>query len=96
MNIQKIQVNKLIPATYNPRKDLKPNDEEYIKIKNSIENFGFVSPLVINKDMTVIGGHQRLKVLIELGYTEIECIVVDLDKTSEKALNIALNKIQGD
>lgn len=96
MNIQKIQVNKLIPATYNPRKDLKPNDEEYIKIKNSIENFGFVSPLVINKDMTVIGGHQRLKVLIELGYTEIECIIVDLDKTSEKALNIALNKIQGD
>ena len=55
-----------------------------------------MSPLVINKDMTVIGGHQRLKVLIELGYTEIECIVVDLDKTSEKALNIALNKIQGD
>ena len=96
MNIQKIQVSKLIPATYNPRKDLKPNDEEYIKIKNSIENFGFVSPLVINKDMTVIGGHQRLKVLIELGYTEIECIIVDLDKTSEKALNIALNKIQGD
>lgn len=96
MNIQKIQINKLIPATYNPRKDLKPNDEEYIKIKNSIENFGFVSPLIVNKDMTVIGGHQRLKVLIELGYTELECIVVDLDKTREKALNIALNKIQGD
>ena len=69
---------------------------EYIKIKNSIENFGFVSPLIVNKDMTVIGGHQRLKVLIELGYTELECIVVDLDKTREKALNIALNKIQGD
>lgn len=96
MNIQKIQINKLIPATYNPRKDLKPDDEEYIKIKNSIESFGFVSPLVVNKDMTVIGGHQRLKVLIELGYTELECIVVDLDKTSEKALNVALNKIQGD
>lgn len=96
MNIQKIQISKLIPATYNPRKDLQPNDEEYIKIKNSIEKFGFVSPLVVNKDMTVIGGHQRLKVLIELGFTEIECIVVDLDKTSEKALNIALNKIQGD
>ena len=96
MNIQKIQISKLIPATYNPRKDLKPNDEEYIKIKNSIENFGFVSPLIVNKDMTVIGGHQRLKVLIELGYTELECIVVDLDKTREKALNIALNKIQGD
>ena len=96
MNIQIIDINKLIPATYNPRKDLKPDDAEYIKIKNSIVKFGFVSPLVINKDMTVIGGHQRLKVLKEFGKTEVECIVVDLDKTNEKALNIALNKIQGD
>lgn len=96
MDIQRISIDKLIPATYNPRKDLKPSDAEYIKIKNSIENFGFVSPLIINKDMTVIGGHQRLKVLKELGFTELECIVVELDKTNEKALNIALNKIQGD
>lgn len=96
MNIQIIDINKLIPATYNPRKDLKPDDAEYIKIKNSIVKFGFVSPLVINKDMTVIGGHQRLKVLKDLGITEVECIVVDLDKTNEKELNIALNKIQGD
>lgn len=96
MNIQIIDINKLIPATYNPRKDLKTDDAEYIKIKNSIVKFGFVSPLVINKDMTVIGGHQRLKVLKDLGITEVECIVVDLDKTNEKALNIALNKIQGD
>lgn len=96
MNIQKIKIDKLIPATYNPRKDLKPSDAEYVKIKNSIEKFGFVSPLVINKDMTVIGGHQRLKVLKEMGIVEVECIIVDLDKTNEKALNIALNKIQGD
>ena len=96
MNIKKIKIDNLVPATYNPRKDLKQSDPEYIKIKNSIENFGFVSPLIVNKDMTVIGGHQRLKVLKELKYNEIECIVVDLDKTNEKALNIALNKIQGD
>lgn len=96
MNIQKIKIDKLIPATYNPRKNLKPSDAEYVKIKNSIEKFGFVSPLVINKDMTVIGGHQRLKVLKEMEIVEVECIIVDLDKTNEKALNIALNKIQGD
>ena len=96
MEIQKIEINELIPATYNPRKDLKPSDEEYQKIKKSILEFGFVSPLVVNKDMTVIGGHQRLKVLQELGYTEVECIIVDLDKTKEKALNIALNKISGE
>lgn len=96
MEIQKIDINKLIPATYNPRKDLKPNDEEYIKIKNSIINFGYVEPIIINKDFTVVGGHQRLKVLKELNYEKIECIVVDLDKTQEKALNIALNKISGE
>ena len=96
MEIQKIDINKLIPATYNPRKDLKPNDKEYIKIKNSIINFGYVEPVSINKDFTVIGGHQRLKVLKELNYEKIECIVVDLDKTQEKALNIALNKISGE
>lgn len=93
MEIQKIATKKLIPATYNPRKDLKPNDMEYQKIKKSILEFGFVSPLVVNKDMTVIGGHQRLKVLQELGFEEVECIIVNLDKTKEKALNIALNKI---
>lgn len=93
MTIQKIETNKLIPATYNPRKDLKPEDTEYQKIKKSILEFGFVSPLVINKDMTVIGGHQRLKVLQELGFESVECIIVDLDKTKEKALNVALNKI---
>lgn len=96
MEIRKIETSKLIPATYNPRKDLQSKDEEYQKIKRSITEFGFVSPLIINKDMTVIGGHQRLKVLKELGFTELECIIVDLDKTQEKALNIALNKIQGD
>lgn len=96
MDIQKIKINLLIPATYNPRKDLKPDDEEYKKIKRSIENFGYVCPLIVNKDYTVIGGHQRLKVLQELGYNEVECVVVDLDKTKEKALNIALNKISGD
>ncbi len=96
MNIQKMKIEKLKPAKYNPRKDLKPEDEEYQKIKRSIEEFGFVSPLVVNKDMTVIGGHQRLKVLIEMGYKQVECIIVDLDKTKEKALNVALNQIRGE
>lgn len=96
MNIQKIKLEQLKPAKYNPRKDLKPEDEEYKKILNSIKEFGYVEPIIVNKDMTVIGGHQRLKVLRELGYTEIECNVVDLDKNKEKALNIALNKITGD
>lgn len=96
MNIQKINIEKLKAAEYNPRKDLKPEDEEYQKIKRSILEFGYVAPIIVNADMTVIGGHQRLKVLKELGYEEVECNVVDLDKTKEKALNIALNRITGE
>lgn len=96
MNIQKISIEKLKPAEYNPRKDLKPEDEEYQKIKKSLVEFGYVAPVIVNADMTVIGGHQRLKVLKELGYTEIECNIVNLDKDKEKALNIALNKITGE
>ncbi|MBQ9664826.1 MAG: DNA modification methylase [Oscillospiraceae bacterium] len=91
-----LPISVLKPAEYNPRKKLKPGDKEYEKIKNSIEEFGFADPLVVNADMTIIGGHQRLNVAIELGYTEVPCAVVDVDKTREKALNIALNKITGE
>ena len=90
-----LPVSVLKPAEYNPRKKLKPGDKEYEKIRGSIEEFGFADPLVVNADMTIIGGHQRLNVAIDLGYTEVPCAVVDVDKTREKALNIALNKITG-
>ena len=93
--LKMLPVSVLKPAAYNPRKKLKPGDKEYEKIKNSITEFGFADPLVVNADMTIIGGHQRLTVAMELGYTEVPCAVVDIDKTREKALNIALNKITG-
>ena len=93
--LRMIPVTELKPAEYNPRKKLKPGDKEYEKIKNSIEEFGFADPLVVNADMTIIGGHQRMTVAMSLGYTEVPCAVVDVDKVREKALNIALNKITG-
>lgn len=93
--LRMIPVSELKPAAYNPRKKLKPGDKEYEKIKNNIEEFGFADPLVVNADMTIIGGHQRLTVAMALGYTEVPCAVVDIDKVREKALNIALNKITG-
>ena len=97
MKIDKLSIDKLKMAEYNPRKDLKPGDPEYEKLKNSIEHFGYVEPVIVN-DRTglVVGGHQRVKVLKDLGYTEIEVVHVDLDEANEKALNIALNKISGD
>ena len=93
--VVKTHIDKLKLAKYNPRKDLKPSDKEYQKLKASIEEFGYVLFIVVNKDLTVIGGHQRIKVMKELGYTDIEVTQVDLDKTREKALNLALNKIDG-
>ena len=93
--LKTLPVSVLKPAEYNPRKKLKKGDKEYEKIRNSIEEFGFADPLVVNSDMTIIGGHQRLTVAIDLGYTEVPCAVVDVDKVREKALNIALNKITG-
>lgn len=86
----------LKPAEYNPRKSLQPGDPEYESLKRSIETFGYVDPIIVNKDGTVIGGHQRLSVLVDLGYTEADVAVVDLSKHDEKALNIALNKISGE
>lgn len=96
MEFKKINIKDLKEAKYNPRKELTPEDKEYQKIKNSILEFGYVEPIIINKDYTIIGGHQRLNVLKDLNYDEIEVIQVDLSKTKEKALNIALNKITGE
>ena len=97
LDIQKIAVEKLNPAKYNPRKDLKAGDPEYEKLKKSIETFGYVEPVIWNKRTgSIVGGHQRFKILKEQGATEVDCVVVDMDESEEKALNIALNKVSGD
>lgn len=96
LNIEKRSISELKPAEYNPRKALTPDDAEYQKIKRSIETFGYADPIIINKDGTIIGGHQRFTVLRDLGYTEVDVNVLDLSKENEKALNIALNKISGE
>lgn len=96
MNIQTRKIKELKPAEYNPRKALTPEDAEWQKIKNSIEKFGYVDPIIINADGTIIGGHQRYNVLTALGYEEIDVVVLDLSKDDEKALNVAMNKISGE
>lgn len=97
MDIRKIPVSKINPAPYNPRVDLQPGDPEYEKLKRSIQEFGYVEPLVWNEQTgNLVGGHQRFKILVEQGTTEIEVSVVSLDEIQEKVLNVALNKISGD
>ena len=91
-----LSIDSLKPAAYNPRKKLKKGDKEYEKIKKSIVEFGYVAPIIVNFDGTVIGGHQRLTVLSDLGYKEVQCVQVQIkDENKVKALNVALNKITG-
>lgn len=96
MKMETRSLASLRPAEYNPRVQLQPADPEYQNIKRSIETFGYVDPIIVNQDGTIIGGHQRYNVMKDLGYTEAQVVVVDLDKNNEKALNIALNKITGE
>jgi len=97
MQIKEISLSKLKPAKYNPRKDLQPDDPEYIKIKKSIETFGAVDPIVWNeRSGNIVGGHQRYKIYKELGWKKVKVSVVDLDEKAEAVLNIALNKISGE
>lgn len=98
MNLQRIAIERLKPAKYNPRKDLKPGDPAYEKIKRSMHDFGYVDPVIWNEVTgNIVGGHQRYKVLAAEGVPEIDCVVVHIENPQdEKALNIALNKAVGE
>ena len=96
MEIRTLKAAQLKAAEYNPRKDLQPEDEEYKKLRRSIETFGYVEPIIWNERTgRVVGGHQRLKVLLEQGREDIEAVVVDLEEKDEKILNVLLNKVKG-
>lgn len=95
--IERMPLADLRPAPYNPRKDLQPGDPDYEKIRRSVERWGMVEPLVWNRRSgNLVGGHQRLKVLLARGDAEGDVSVVDLDEQEEAALNVALNKTGGD
>lgn len=94
--IEEILLRDYKPAGYNPRKDLTPEDPEYRKLENSIEEFGVLEPLVVNEQTgRIIGGHQRYKVLVEKGLEKTKAVVVSFSEEKEKAANLALNKITG-
>ena len=93
MKIESKLTTELKPATYNPR---QISTKQYNDLKASVKKFGLVDPIIVNKDNTVIGGHQRLKICKELKYIEIDCVVLDLSKEEERELNIRLNKNTGD
>ena len=95
MEIVKVDINELISPEYNPR---QITDDEMEKLKNSINEFGYVVPIIVNKHNNhIVGGNQRYEALKQLGYNMIDVIYIDEpDINKEKALNIRLNNLSGE
>jgi ParB-like chromosome segregation protein Spo0J len=92
LTVRTLSIDLLIPAEYNPRREVKTTDKAYRKLKQSLEQFGLVEPLIWNETTgRLVGGHLRLRILKELEYQEIPVSVVNLDEAREKALNVILN-----
>ncbi len=96
METKTVKLSRLNIAEYNPRQDLQPGDSRYEDIKKSVDKFGLVVPIIVNRNgMRIVSGHQRYKILKAQGVKETEVVIVDLDEEKEKLLNVALNKIRG-
>lgn len=108
IKLEKIDINSLVPADYNPR---KISEKDYANLKNSINEFGVVDPIIVNlKDNTIIGGHQRFDVLFyenniqelyllrlgDIGWVFPNTDLKLKDKNHEKTLNLALNRVHGE
>lgn len=89
-------IDKLVGAEYNPR---KLSDEQKQTIKDSINRFGLVDPVIVNINKErfgiIIGGHQRTKVAREMGFEKMPCVELDLTVEQERELNVRLNKNTG-
>lgn len=98
LEVKQINVKELNPATYNPR---KWTDHAINQLKTSIQRFGLVDPIIVNgakeRKNIVIGGHFRLKIAKELGYSQVPVVYVNIpDESKEKELNLRLNRNQGE
>ena len=90
--IMKFQISSLVPWEENPR-DISP--EALKGLRDSLEKFGYVDLIVVNKrNMQVVSGHQRLRVLKEDGVQEVTCLAVDMDEIAQNALAVTLNNQQ--
>ena len=91
MNIENIEINKVIPYENNPRKN-----QSVEKVASSIKEFGFQQPIVVDKNMVVIVGHTRLMGAKKLGLTHVPVVQADLDEAKAKAYRIADNRVNED
>lgn len=98
LQIQTIKIDELNPALYNPR---RWSEDAVEQLRESISRFGIVDPVLVNdapgRENIVIGGHFRLKVAKDLGFTELPVVYVTIPELErEKELNLRLNKNLGE
>jgi hypothetical protein len=97
MKIVETNLSDLIFAEYNPRQLSK---DQFQQIKDSITRFGIVDPIIVNSNKDrkniIIGGHQRVKVALEMGIDTVPCHFINLTRDKERELNIRLNKNTGE
>ena len=88
---QLIDISKLVPYQNNSRTH---TPEQIVKIRSSLREFGFVNPVIIDRDFGVLAGHGRLAAAREEGYTEVPCVFVDeMSEAQKKAYIIADNRM---
>jgi len=91
MNIQEIEIDKLIPYHNNPRKN-----QAVDKVASSIKEYGFQQPIVVDKNMVLIVGHTRLLGAKKLGLKKVPIVIADLSNSKAKAYRIADNRVNED
>jgi ParB-like chromosome segregation protein Spo0J len=91
MNIQLINIDKLLPYINNPRKNLNID-----KVASSIKEFGFQQPIVVDKNYTIIVGHTRFEAAKKLGLKEIPVQIADLTEHQARSYRIADNRLNQD
>ena len=91
METRVFDIEDLVPASYNPR---VIDDEALNGLDESLSSLGYLQPIIVNvrdNKNVIVGGHQRYKVLLRKGVKQVECVIVDVDLETEKAMNISLN-----
>lgn len=88
---EKVNIDKLVPYARNARTHSK---EQILQLRASIREFGFVNPVIVDKDLNIIAGHGRILAAKEEGFTEVPCVFAEhLTESQKRAYIIADNRL---
>jgi len=93
LSLQKINVTKIKFDKTNPN---KMTDKQMEGLKATMEKYGYLTPVILNKDFTVIDGEHRARIYKDLGKKTIQAYVLDIKKVDAKVLRQVMNKLKGE